>query len=51
MIYLIYINENYVTGLFSIDDVIVYIIDNNLHIASEKEDLDENTVKLYCEVK
>ena len=51
MQYIIYINGKYPTGLFSIEDVIAYIIDNDLSIIEENEDYDENTVQIYCKEK
>lgn len=51
MIYEIYVGNNLRTTELSIEDVMYYIIENDLSIIDENEDLDTNTIQINCEYK
>ena len=51
MTYEIYVGNNLHVTELSIEDVMVYIIENGLSIVDENEDLEANTIQINCEYK
>ena len=51
MTYEIYVGNNLHVTELSIEDVMVYIIENGLSIVDKNEDLEANTIQINCEYK
>ena len=51
MVYEIYVGNNLHTIELSIEDVMYYIIENDLSIIDENEDLEVNAIQINCKYK